>query len=230
MTFSYRSWSAYVNSPDGCYADIGIRSNTRATQVRVREGSNTRATARAPRRPRCRRSAAPGGGCPVRWRPPGWSTPARCPGSRAWPMPGGKARCGGPDRGCAAGRSDPAARAGCRHAGRHRGPAGRRGAATPPGWPAAMTPADTDILLICGDSVLPLAEAVEDTWQAMPAPRARATAARPGGVAGHWRRPGRGSRTACPSRSWRPWARAGACCITAAPMAKSLVPAVTTGR
>jgi len=98
------------------------------------------------------------------------------------------------------------------------------------GWPAAMTPADTDILLICGDSVLPLAEAVEDTWQAMPAPRARATAARPGEVAEHWRRPGRGSRTACPSRSWRPWARAGACCITAAPMAKSLVPAVTTGR
>jgi hypothetical protein len=98
------------------------------------------------------------------------------------------------------------------------------------GWPAAMTPADTDILLICGDSVLPLAEAVEDTWQAMPAPArlGHGCPSRRGG--GAWRRPGRGSRTACPSRSWQSWARAGACCITAAPMAKSLVPAVTTGR
>ena len=52
------------------------------------------------------------------------------------------------------------------------------------GWPEAMTPADTDILLICGDPVAPMAAAVAETWQAMPAPRARATAARPAEVAG----------------------------------------------
>ena len=50
------------------------------------------------------------------------------------------------------------------------------------GWPAAMTPADADILLVAGDAVAPLAEVVEATWQAMPAPRARAAAARPGEV------------------------------------------------
>ncbi len=50
------------------------------------------------------------------------------------------------------------------------------------GWPAAMTPADADILLVAGDAVAPLAEVVEATWQAMPAPRARAAAAHPGEV------------------------------------------------
>ena len=40
------------------------------------------------------------------------------------------------------------------------------------GWPEAMTPADADILLICGDPVAPMAVAVAETWQAMPAPRA----------------------------------------------------------
>src|SRR6266487_3521913 len=50
------------------------------------------------------------------------------------------------------------------------------------GWPAAMTPADADILLVAGDVVAPLAEVVEATWQAMPAPRARAAAASPGEV------------------------------------------------
>src|SRR6266699_3106920 len=50
------------------------------------------------------------------------------------------------------------------------------------GWPAAMTPADADILLVAGDAVAPLAEVVEVTWQAMPAPRARAAAAHPGEV------------------------------------------------
>ena len=52
------------------------------------------------------------------------------------------------------------------------------------GWPAALTPADADILLICGTPVPPMAAAVADTWQAMPAPRAQATAARPAEVAG----------------------------------------------
>jgi hypothetical protein len=51
------------------------------------------------------------------------------------------------------------------------------------GWPAALTPADADILLICGTPVPPMAAAVADTWQAMPAPRAQATAARPAEVA-----------------------------------------------
>jgi hypothetical protein len=52
------------------------------------------------------------------------------------------------------------------------------------GWPEAMTPADADILLICGDPVAPMAAAVAETWQAMPAPRAQAMAARPAAVAG----------------------------------------------
>jgi hypothetical protein len=52
------------------------------------------------------------------------------------------------------------------------------------GWPAAMTPADADILLICGDPAGPIAGAVEATWKAVPAPRARATAAHPGEVPG----------------------------------------------
>jgi hypothetical protein len=51
------------------------------------------------------------------------------------------------------------------------------------GWPAAMTPADADILLVAGDAAASLAEVVEATWQAMPAPRARAAAVRPGEVA-----------------------------------------------
>jgi hypothetical protein len=50
------------------------------------------------------------------------------------------------------------------------------------GWPTAMTPADADILLVAGNAVGPLTEVVEATWQAMPAPRARAAAARPGEV------------------------------------------------
>jgi hypothetical protein len=51
------------------------------------------------------------------------------------------------------------------------------------GWPAAMTPADADILLIAGNAVASLAEAAEAAWQAMPAPRARAAATHPGHVA-----------------------------------------------
>lgn len=52
------------------------------------------------------------------------------------------------------------------------------------GWPEAMTPADADILLICGDPVAPMAAAVAETWQATPAPRAQAMAARPAEVTG----------------------------------------------
>jgi hypothetical protein len=52
------------------------------------------------------------------------------------------------------------------------------------GWPAGMTPADADILLICGDPGDLIAEAVEATWKAVPAPRARAQTAHPGEVAG----------------------------------------------
>ena len=51
------------------------------------------------------------------------------------------------------------------------------------GWPAAMTPADADILLVAGDPVSPLAGVLEETWTAMPAPRARAGASGPGEVA-----------------------------------------------
>jgi hypothetical protein len=51
------------------------------------------------------------------------------------------------------------------------------------GWPAAMTPADADVLLVAGDRAAPFAGVLEETWRAMPAPRARADAARPGEVA-----------------------------------------------
>ena len=51
------------------------------------------------------------------------------------------------------------------------------------GWPAALSPADADILLTCGDFAGPMAAAVTETWQAMPAPRARAAAVLPAEVA-----------------------------------------------
>ena len=51
------------------------------------------------------------------------------------------------------------------------------------GWPAAMTPADADVLLVAGDLAAPFAGVLAEVWRAMPAPRARAHAARPGGVA-----------------------------------------------
>jgi hypothetical protein len=51
------------------------------------------------------------------------------------------------------------------------------------GWPAAMTPADADVLLVAGDPAAPFAGVLDETWRAMPAPRARAHAARPGDVA-----------------------------------------------
>jgi hypothetical protein len=51
------------------------------------------------------------------------------------------------------------------------------------GWPAALSPADADILLTCGDFAGRMAAAVTETWQAMPAPRARASAVLPAAVA-----------------------------------------------
>jgi hypothetical protein len=51
------------------------------------------------------------------------------------------------------------------------------------GWPAALTPADADILLLAGTPADDMTDAVEAAWAAVPAPRARAWAAQPGEVA-----------------------------------------------
>lgn len=51
------------------------------------------------------------------------------------------------------------------------------------GWPAALTPADTDILLVAGLPAPDIAGAVEAAWAAVPAPRARARAVYAGDVA-----------------------------------------------
>jgi hypothetical protein len=51
------------------------------------------------------------------------------------------------------------------------------------GWPVALTPADTDVLLVAGEPVADIAEAVDAAWSAVPAPRARAHATRPDEVA-----------------------------------------------
>ncbi len=51
------------------------------------------------------------------------------------------------------------------------------------GWPAAMTPADADVLLVAGDPAASFAGVLDAAWRAMPAPRARAQAGRPGEVA-----------------------------------------------
>jgi hypothetical protein len=50
------------------------------------------------------------------------------------------------------------------------------------GWPAAMTPADADILLVAGTPGEDIGDAVEAAWAAVPAPRARVSAASPGEV------------------------------------------------
>jgi hypothetical protein len=50
------------------------------------------------------------------------------------------------------------------------------------GWPVALTPADTDVLLVAGEAAGDIAEAVEAAWSAVPAPRARAHAIRPDDV------------------------------------------------
>ena len=50
------------------------------------------------------------------------------------------------------------------------------------GWPAAMTPADADVLLVAGDPAASFEAVLDTAWRAMPAPRARAQAGRPGQV------------------------------------------------
>lgn len=50
------------------------------------------------------------------------------------------------------------------------------------GWPRALTPADTDVLLVAGTAEGDIADAVRAAWAAVPAPRVRADAARPGEV------------------------------------------------
>ena len=51
------------------------------------------------------------------------------------------------------------------------------------GWPAAMTPADADVLLVAGDSAASFQAVLDAAWRAMPAPRTRSQAGRPGEVA-----------------------------------------------
>ncbi len=51
------------------------------------------------------------------------------------------------------------------------------------GWPAALTPADTDVLLVAGTGTDVLAEVLDEVWRAMPAPRVRGHATHPGDVA-----------------------------------------------
>lgn len=51
------------------------------------------------------------------------------------------------------------------------------------GWPTALTPADADVLLVAGTPARDIADALEATWAAVPAPRARFRAASPGEVA-----------------------------------------------
>ena len=51
------------------------------------------------------------------------------------------------------------------------------------GWPAALSPADADVLLVAGAPEADIAAAVETAWAAVPAPRVRALVASPGEVA-----------------------------------------------
>ena len=51
------------------------------------------------------------------------------------------------------------------------------------GWPAALTPADADVLLVVGAPAADITAAVEAAWAAVPAPRVRASVTRPGEVA-----------------------------------------------
>jgi len=51
------------------------------------------------------------------------------------------------------------------------------------GWPAAATPADADVLLTAGDPAASFAAVLDAAWQAMPAPRVRVQASRPGELA-----------------------------------------------
>jgi hypothetical protein len=51
------------------------------------------------------------------------------------------------------------------------------------GWPAALTPADADVLVVAGTAAPDIAQAVEAAWAAVPAPRVRVYATRPDDVA-----------------------------------------------
>jgi hypothetical protein len=51
------------------------------------------------------------------------------------------------------------------------------------GWPAALTPADADVLVVAGTAAPDIAQAVEAAWAAVPAPRVRVRATRPDDVA-----------------------------------------------
>jgi hypothetical protein len=51
------------------------------------------------------------------------------------------------------------------------------------GWPAALSPADADVLLVAGVPAADIAASVETTWAAVPAPRVRAIVTSPGEVA-----------------------------------------------
>jgi hypothetical protein len=51
------------------------------------------------------------------------------------------------------------------------------------GWPAALSPADADVLLVAGAPAADIAASVEATWAAVPAPRVRAIVTSPGAVA-----------------------------------------------
>lgn len=48
------------------------------------------------------------------------------------------------------------------------------------GWPLATSPADADLLVVCGQAGPELAPAIEVAWDSMPGPRARATVVQPG--------------------------------------------------
>lgn len=47
------------------------------------------------------------------------------------------------------------------------------------GWPAATSPADADVLVVCGDAGVALAAAVDQVWEQLPGPRARVTVLSP---------------------------------------------------
>jgi hypothetical protein len=51
------------------------------------------------------------------------------------------------------------------------------------GWPAALSPADTDVLLVAGAPAADIAASVQATWAAVPAPRVRTLVTSPGEVA-----------------------------------------------
>ncbi len=47
------------------------------------------------------------------------------------------------------------------------------------GWPRALSPADADVLVVCGEPAGDLADAVEQVWEQLPGPRTRVEVADP---------------------------------------------------